>query len=367
MFEGLHARECSFDELCRCGPSSLLGVHRLSVPGASVRLPHLPRGSSVVRVWSSRDFPAARYAGSYASGSRRNGGVPTIDWLNLLAGCQRGDAYATVTGISKLLSLLLADAADARLIAANPIRARRRGHRAPRPARIWATPEEVLAVADNAARLPASGPGAAVMIFIAGWTGARWDEITGLQRTNTYLDDEHRFFRIDAQIGALIESSQGLELGPPKTAESARPVSLPPSLTRLLRAHLATHDHPHVFITPSGELHRRSNFARRVLRPAADGTHHQRRPVVSLRAAKPGLTFHGLRHGHKTWMIADGIPEVAQSRRLGHLLDDKIQETCSHVATEVETRLLQALEDRWNKAIADSGESPDWRAAAGLS
>jgi integrase len=121
-----------------------------------------------------------------------------------------------------------------------------------------------------------------------------------------------------------------------------------------------------VFLSVRGEWHRRSNFARRVLRPAADGTQHLRRPAVTLNPAKPGLTFHGLRHGYKTWMIADQIPEVAQSRRLGHLLEDKIQETYSHVAAEVEARLLQALEDRWNKAIADSPQTPGWRSATSL-
>ncbi len=220
-------------------------------------------------------------------------------------------------------------------------------------------------MADNAARLPNSCPSDAVMIVIAAWTGARWGEITGLQRHNTFVgDDNNGYINIDPLLGALIESSRGLELGPPKTPESARRISLPPSLTRLLRSHLSSHDHPHVFLSARGEWHRRSNFSRRVLRPAADGTRHQARPAVTLSPAMPGLTFHGLRHGHKTWMIADQIPEVAQSRRLGHLLDDKIQETYSHVAAEVETRLLQALEDRWDKAAANSPNTPAWRSAA---
>ena len=73
---------------------------------------------------------------------------------------------------------------------------------------------------------------------------------------------------------------------------------------------------------------------------------------------KPGLTFHGLRHSHKTWMIADAVPEVAQSRRLGHVLHDKIQETYSHVAAEVEQRMLDNLDDRWLKAVANSTTSP---------
>ncbi|WP_232666958.1 hypothetical protein [Pseudonocardia sp. TRM90224] len=79
---------------------------------------------------------------------------------------------------------------------------------------------------------------------------------------------------------------------------------------------------------------------------------------------KPGLTFHGFRHSHKTWMVADNVPEIAQSLRPGHILEDKIQQTYSHVATEVETRLLEALEDRWHKAAAASTETPDWRRSA---
>lgn len=91
------------------------------------------------------------------------------------------------------------------------------------------------------------------------------------------------------------------------------------------------------------------------------GTLHQSQPVVRLAPVKPGLTFHGLRHGHKTWMIADGVPEVAQARRLGHVLGNRIQETYSHVAAEVEHRLLAGLQDRWDKAVADSAVTPDWR------
>jgi integrase len=73
------------------------------------------------------------------------------------------------------------------------------------------------------------------------------------------------------------------------------------------------------------------------------------------------LTFHGLRHSHKTWMIADGVPEIAQARRLGHVLGDKIQQTYSHVAAEVDARPLAVLADGWDKAVADSPVEPGWR------
>lgn len=276
-----------------------------------------------------------------------------------------GYAPATVRGMTKLLSLLLADAADDRLIPANPIRTRRRGkHRHTRtPERQWATPEQALAIADNAAAL--IGDWAAVLITTAAYTGARWGELTGLQRTNTHLEDGH--IVIDPDIGALHEINGNFSLGPPKTAESARTITLPEFLTPLLRRHLTSHDHPHVFISTDGEYLRRSNFARRAMRPAADGNLDRRRIPVRVDPVKPGLTFHELRHSHKTWLIADTVPEVAQAQRLGHTLDNKIQAVYSHVAAEVEQRLLRSLRDRWEKALANvpAGQPiPSWRTAA---
>jgi hypothetical protein len=90
-----------------------------------------------------------------------------------------GYSPVTVASVMKLLSLLLSDAADEPLIATNPVRARHRGRRRSdrRVERMWATPGEVLAVADNAARLPVGGPAAALLIVTAAWTGAQWGEI----------------------------------------------------------------------------------------------------------------------------------------------------------------------------------------------
>jgi integrase len=192
----------------------------------------------------------------------------------------------------------------------------------------------------------------------------RWGEIVALQRHNTHLDTPLGVgcLVVDPHVGAMIESSRGVELGPPKTAESARTITVPPFLVDLLRRHLDSQGQRFVFVTPGGEPHRNSNFGRRALRPAVDGTLDRAQAMVRLAPVKPGLTFHGLRHGHKTWMIADGVPEVAQARRLGHILGDRIQETYSHVAAEVDARLLDGLQDRWDKAVADATTTPDWRA-----
>src|SRR3954454_4739315 len=330
-------------------------------------------GKTTLRVWS-QDWlggldVAIRTEDFYRSLLRRHilprwgehgradiSGIKAAAWAKQLR--DHGYSPITVTSVMKLLSLLLSDAVDERLITVNPIRTRHRGRRRSdrRVERMWATPTEVLAVADNIARLPTAGAGAELLIVTGAWTGARWGEIAALQRRNTHLDDG--VIVIDPLIGAMIESSRGIELGPPKTAESARTITLPPFLIRLLRAQLDRHDHPHVFTSHRGEPHRRSNFGRRALRPATEGTGYLAAPPVRLEPAKPGLTFHGLRHSHKTWMIADGVPEVAQSRRLGHTLGDRIQDTSSHVAAEVEHRLLAGLQERWDKAVADSPQQP---------
>jgi integrase len=264
----------------------------------------------------------------------------------------RGEGYAvsTVSTIIKVTSMMLADAADERLIPANPIQPRRRGRRRhqPRTERQWATPEQVLAIAVQAAAL--AGNGAAMLMITAAWTGARRGELAGLQRINTHLDDATLV--INPEIGALHEINGKLELGPPKTAESARAITLPPFLIDLLRTYLDTHDHPHVFVTAENELLRRSNFARRAMRPAADGNLDRPHPRVRVHPVVPGLVFHGFRHSHKTWMIADGIPDVGQARRLGHKIPDKIEHIYSHVAPEVEARLITALQRRWTDALA---------------
>ncbi len=268
-----------------------------------------------------------------------------------------GYSPETVAGWVKLLSMVLTDAVDERLIASNPVRQRRRrGRRSRRiiPEKVWATPEQVLRIANQAAAL--GGRIAWLLIITAGWTGCRWGELAGLHRDN--LDLDTGYLTVHPEHGALHESNGTRWLGPPKTAASARTIALPPFLTALLRRHLATHPFEFVFTTPSGTWLWRSTFIRRVLRPAIDGNLTGPKPGIRAYPIRPGLTFHGLRHSQKTWLIAGGAPEIAQARRLGHHLRDRVVETYSHVAREVETRLLADLQRRWTKANRHSYLTP---------
>jgi integrase len=75
------------------------------------------------------------------------------------------------------------------------------------------------------------------------------------------------------------------------------------------------HDHEQVFTGAHGGYLRRSNFNRRTWTPAVSGTPDRGLPPVIA-----GMHFHDLRHTHKTWLIEDDIPEIAQAKRLGHRL-----------------------------------------------
>ncbi|MDB4873015.1 MAG: LacI family transcriptional regulator [Gemmatimonadales bacterium] len=145
--------------------------------------------------------------------------------------------------------------------------------------------------------------------------------------------------------------------------------------------------------------YRRSNYARRRFRPAADGWYpgkggqrsevakpvlvdatrwpgvplapwppveparpfmppagRGRKPlpedvaVASWLPVKRGLVPHGLRHGQKTWMAEDGIPEILQADRLGHEVPG-MRGVYTHVSDGMRKQLMEALQRRWEAAL----------------
>lgn len=302
--------------------------------------------------------------------------VSSINWFEVKhwhdgLGCARSTADHAVT----LLSMMLTGAVDAGLIPVNPLHQRRR--RAHRPQRIekeWALPGEVLAMAER----PAS-PADRLMLITAAWTGMRWGELCALHRDNCGLlrrDRDggtlyvRRVIQVDPDVGALHEEDERQEdgttahrmfLGPPKPPNGAREVDLPPFLAELLDAHMATWPHPYLFVGRDGGWHRRSNFNARVMKPAADGRPGKpkargRAEQVGWERIRPGLRMHGLRHGHKTWMIEDGVPEVLQCEQLGHELGG-IRGIYSHVSPAMRQQRLDALQARWERAVKESREA----------
>jgi integrase len=326
-------------------------------------------GRLVLRSWVERWFPVQdldpRTVDNYESylrchvlvrfGATPMGEITALDvdsWVK--ESREAGYATATVASWVKLLSMILSDAVRQRLIPVNPVRQRRRRGRRSRVVvaeRVWASPEQVLRIANQAGVL--GGSVARLLVIAAAWTGCRWSELAALHRDNVDLDAGRLV--ADAEVGSLHESRGRRWVGPPKTPSSARTIVLSPFLVGLLRRHLETHPFEFVFTNACGTWLWRSSFDRRVLRPAIDGGG---RAGVRLYAVQPGSTFHGLRHSHKTWLIAGGAPEIAQARRLGHHLPNRVVEVYSHVAPEVETRLLADLQRRWHKAIRSPWPRP---------
>ncbi|WP_037606758.1 tyrosine-type recombinase/integrase [Streptacidiphilus rugosus] len=258
---------------------------------------------------------------------------------------------STVAAIRKLLALILADAVEEGLLTTNPVRKRNRGRgRAHDPAqeKLWADEHEVRAIASRILQL--ASPNQALLVITAAYTGMRWGELAGLRRENCHVTGSRPRLVVDPKAGALHEINGHLTYGPPKTPASARTVTLPVFLAELLANELKRHRHTNVFTSIDGKHLRRSCFGRRTWAPAVNGT--TLTDGTTWKPLKPGLTFHGLRHSHKTWMIEDGLPDVVQARRLGHRMDRDIDDVYSHVATALNDKLLSALNARWNRSVA---------------
>ncbi|WP_433458370.1 tyrosine-type recombinase/integrase [Micromonospora sp. CA-248212] len=245
----------------------------------------------------------------------------------------------SVADVIMVLSMVLQEAVEDRRLPFNPCRGIRipKGIRAERP---HATAEQVAAIVARQAR-PSDG----LLILTAAYTGIRWGELTGLTRDNVDLTTGS--IHVHPDVGALHEVEGKLFLGPPKANDSVRHIRLPRFLTTLLAVHLAEQPHDIVFPGARGYHQRRSNFNRRAWAPAVAGNPQQGIPAVL-----PGMHFHDLRHTHKTWLIEDGIPEIAQARRLGHRLPG-VRGIYSHVTEPMIATVVDALQRRWETTQPD--------------
>ncbi|MEU3117157.1 tyrosine-type recombinase/integrase [Micromonospora chalcea] len=317
-----------------------------------------PRGGRIrlaewVPIWESTHQASPATWAAYRSHLRLHilptlGPLPLVDIRRqhiktLAVALGKRLAPRSVADVIMVLSMVLQEAVEDRRIPFNPCRGIRipKGIRAERP---HATAEQVAAIVARQAR-PSDG----LMILTAAYTGMRWGEIAGLHRDN--LDLTLGSIYVHPDTGALHEVEGKLYLGPPKTNDSVRHIRLPRFLTNLLATHLAEQPHHTVFPGARGYHQRRSNFNRRAWTPALAGD-----PQLDIPPILPGMHFHDLRHTHKTWLIEDGIPEIAQARRLGHRLAG-VRGIYSHVTEPMITNLVDALQRRWETTQPDRPDS----------
>jgi integrase len=316
-----------------------------------------------------------------------------------------------------LLGTILGDAVAAKppLIPYNPaLRPRNRGRRTGRrlqrtPQRVWATSLETLLLAERAALLSGRDDEFTMVVTI-GYTGLRWGETIGLERDFVIGAELHVEWQLREINGTFYRLPPKDDSYRSPAWEPCLPVDLPKFLAQLLAqqakaqpreecACLSQHGGTgrYLFLGPDRGHYRRSNYARRVFRPAADGRYEPASgkpgrlviadtttwpgvpiaawppapsttsdyippagrgitqipndiPLTCWLPLKPGLTPHGLRHSHKTWMAEDGIPEILAERRLGHEVPG-MRGLYTHVSDRMRDDLKAILQARWEGSL----------------
>jgi integrase len=156
----------------------------------------------------------------------------------------------------------------------------------------------------------------------------RWGELAGLRVDR--LDLLRRRLHVTQ---TLVDVRGQLSFGEPKSAQSRRYISLPPTLVTALAAHLEGHRSELVFTSEEGDPLRRSNFYRRVWQPACEEA-----------GLTPPPRFHYLRHSHVAMLIAAGVPMKAIQHRLGHRSIVMTMYVYGHLLPDIDEKLLEGLE-----------------------
>lgn len=291
-----------------------------------------------------------------------------------------------ISGILLVFRMLLDDAVTEELIKKSPASApnRRRGRyeRPVKPETVFGTPEQVLALAENARTL--WGLTGHAFVLTKAYTGMRLGEMYGLRREYCYPlwpahePDPDRKVRaaavkrygnmpaVHVQWQYMYDKDDADTKGVPVLAEpkygSRRTLVIPPFLAELLCDVLDSHDSEWVFPAIKGGNLLLSDFNSYYWHPILDGaperTGRYRRPAIEAVDGLEGMVPHGLRHGQKVWLDEDdGHSRVAVESRMGHLMQG-VEDTYSHVTPGMEARIAAMLQRRWEASLPQELASP---------
>ena len=119
----------------------------------------------------------------------------------------------------------------------------------------------------------------------------------------------------------------------------------PPPDARNARIYVATANVAVMDILSGGE-HDAGDCPGSGEQPASDA------PLACWLPVKDGLTPHGLRHSHKTWMAEGGIPEILAEQRLGHQVPG-MRGLYAHVSQRMRGELTADLQARWEESLRE--------------
>jgi integrase len=158
-------------------------------------------------------------------------------------------------------------------------------------------------------------------------TGARREELLAL-RWSRDVDLEGATIWVRE---AVVATKKGLEIGPPKTLASIRPISIDASVVEALWRQREAHSHDLVFpaIKNGGYMH------------PSTASHAFKR--LARKAGFPQLRLHDLRHIHASLLIAAGVPYTVVQARLGHAKPSTTVDIYTHSFREAERSATEAF------------------------
>jgi integrase len=170
-------------------------------------------------------------------------------------------------------------------------------------------------------------------------TGARRGEILGLAWSQVDLDAAT--LRIER---SLEQTRAGLKFKTPKTKNSRRTISLPPTAVDALRKHRLQQLEMRVALgqgKPDADALVFSGIDGSPMPP--NNLSRDWRRFVKARKL-PNVSFHGLRHSHVSALIASGVDVLTISRRIGHASPVVTLRTYAHMFQQTDTAAANAIE-----------------------
>ncbi|GHB56088.1 hypothetical protein GCM10010331_49990 [Streptomyces xanthochromogenes] len=287
-------------------------------------------------------------------------------------------APSTIKNIMGVLNMVLDDAAP-KLIKTSPVERKRPRGRYRKAKKRERKKDMLIEHVDRLARNAEilMGLSGYVLVWMIATTGMRPGELYGLTReycypawpasdlrldddeTDRYDDDLDRYGKGGDRMPAVrverqVQYKKGkLGFFPPKY-DSYRTLVIPPFLARMLETVLASHDSNWVMVALQGGGLGHITFHGKwwgwITGGAEERQGYWARPEVKPVAAYLGKRFYLLRHGHKSWLDADGHSEFAKEHRMGHEMPGSAG-TYSTVTVEEERAIMKKLQRRWDRHI----------------
>lgn len=242
-------------------------------------------------------------------------------WLSALARQEsRGRPLSrkTIKNIHGTVSSVLRDAQRDGLIQRNPFEGALTGSAGPAPERVFLTQDEFGLLREH---LPRHYQDFFTLLY---QTGLRLGEAIVLRPASVDLTNE--------RLTVSQAWKRGGYIGDPKSAQSVRTIAISSFLANMLEQRMR---HEFLFLNQHGTRLKGNSLHNHVWSPAVR------------RAGRAGLgkvpRIHDLRHSHAAYLISQGIPLLAVSRRLGHASVQVTASVYGHLLPEVDTSVKLAL------------------------